>query len=264
MMLHLNTFSIASGSSGNSYYISSADTAVLIDVGISAKRVKEAILASNLRRPEAIFITHEHSDHISGLQVLARHWDLPIFMTEGTYTAWLARVPKAEYAKVHIIEARTKISFRDLCISSVAAFHDAVEPLIFKVENSHSAISVCTDLGYVNKDIIDFIMPSSLVYLEANYDENMLSCGPYPRILQERIAGELGHLSNEDAAFVATCLLGSTRKTFVLSHLSLHNNQADLAKLIVENALNKQGALAEEDYKLLVADRTVAGAVMKV
>lgn len=253
--------SLASGSSGNSIYFQSAGTKILLDCGISAKRIREGlssvdVLAGDLT---AILITHEHSDHVAGLEVLARHFKLPIYMSAGTYREWSMRVPSAYTHDVRLIQAGSIFTIGDIEVKAFATPHDAAEPLGFKVNDGKHSLAVFTDLGMITPELLEAVSGSEMVYVEANYDVNMLWAGPYPWPLKQRIAGEHGHLSNEDAAQVISDLLGNGSQEFILSHLSAENNMPSLADLTVQQILSAKNINVGKDLRLRLAPRHVPG-----
>lgn len=255
------TCSLASGSSGNAIYFQSAGTKVLVDCGISAKRIRQSLATFDVGAKDlsAIFITHEHSDHICGLEVLARHFHLPIYMSAGTYRAWSARVPYAYKHEVHLIADGDSIALGDMEVKAFATPHDAEEPLGFRMHDGKHTVSVFTDLGKVKPELLQAVQGSQIVYVEANYDEHMLWAGPYPWPLKQRIAGENGHLSNEDAAAVIYELLQRGGQEFVLSHLSAENNMPSLADLTVQQILAEKQVKVGQDLKLRLAPRHEPG-----
>ncbi len=253
--------SLASGSSGNSIYYQSASTKILIDCGISAKRIKAGLATFDVSANDltAILITHEHSDHVCGLEVLARHFHLPIYMSAGTYREWSSRVPTAYTHDVRLIESGDQIQIADVEVQAFATPHDAAEPLGFRVNDGKTSISVFTDLGVVTPELISAVSGSNMVYVESNYDENMLWAGPYPWPLKQRIAGEFGHLSNEDAAAVIAELLALGSEEFILSHLSAENNMPSLADLTVQQMLLAKNIHVGKDLRLRLAPRHEPG-----
>ncbi len=255
------TCSLASGSSGNAIYFQSASTKVLVDCGISCKRICAGLNGLEISPEEisAVLVTHEHSDHISGLEVFARRHKLPIYMSAGTYREWSARVPRAVEHDVHLLQAGQKISLADLEVEAFSIPHDAAEPLGFSLNDGRHKVSVFTDLGQVTDDLLRAVAQSRLIYIEANYDPNMLWAGSYPWELKQRIAGEKGHLSNTDAAEAIADLLSEGCEEYVLSHLSVENNMPALADLTVQQVLLSKNIKVGEDLRLRLAPRYEAG-----
>lgn len=256
-------FSLASGSSGNAYFCSSQTTSVLIDAGVSAKRLEAALEAHDEAAGDldAILITHEHSDHIRGLEVLARRYHLPIYLSEGSYRAIRSKL-RTDYAyDIRLVCADTAFQVGDIEVLPVAVSHDAAEPLAFRLEDALGSVGVCTDLGCFDLRQRQVFGACELLYVEANYNEDMLMTGPYSWPLKLRIRGDHGHLSNEDAASFIAALIEQGCENFVLSHLSAQNNQPALAELSVSQDLASYGMVADRDYRLWIAPRHRAGEV---
>ncbi|NJP41663.1 MBL fold metallo-hydrolase [Oscillospiraceae bacterium HV4-5-C5C] len=255
------SFSLCSGSSGNAYYISSGSTSVLIDAGLNCKKLTEALLAREVDPASlsAVFITHEHRDHVAALDVLARKYHLPVYMNEATWQAYARSIAQPERLDWHEIPSDSDLLIGDLKVSSFRTPHDAAESVGYKVETGSSVVSVFTDLGQLNQQLLDTVSGSDLIYVEANYDPTMLQNGPYPWALKQRIAGPRGHLANETAAQAIIDLITRGTKQFVLAHLSRENNLPELAELTVSQNLYQAGMVRDRDYQLMVAPRYVPG-----
>lgn len=252
--------SIASGSSGNCIYIGSGSSHILIDAGISGKRVEAGLRELQLKGTDVngILITHEHSDHIRGLGVLARKFEVPIYATPGTAAAiremdGLGRIDEGLFVE---IGADVPFVIGDLKISPFRISHDAAEPVAYRVACEGHSAAVATDLGVYTDYTVDNLRGLDALLLEANHDIHMLEVGGYPYYLKRRIAGERGHLSNESAGKLLCRILHDNLKAVFLGHLSKENNYAELAyetvKLEIQLGPVKYGP---GDFDIQVAKR---------
>lgn len=225
--------SIASGSSGNCIYAGTDTTHILVDVGLSGKRIEAGLKELDLKGSDidGILITHEHSDHIAGLGVLSRRYDIPFYCTEGTadYIRNDKLSGKIDESLIHIVKQDHRFSIKDLMITPFAISHDACEPVGYRFCHGNSKSAVCTDLGVYSDYTVEMLKGLDVIYLEANHDVRMLETGPYPYYLKRRILGNRGHLSNEASARLLCSVLHDGFGTVVLSHLSKENNLPDLA-----------------------------------
>ncbi|MDD3204116.1 MAG: MBL fold metallo-hydrolase [Lachnospiraceae bacterium] len=225
--------SIASGSSGNCIYAGSDATHILVDVGISGKRVEAGVnaLGLSMKDVDGIFITHEHIDHISGLGVLARKYGIPIYTTAGTRDAILetTSVGKVDQELFQVIKPDEKLIVKDLTINPMRISHDAADPVAYRIAYGKKKVGIVTDLGTYNDYTVECLQGMDALLLEANHDVNMLQVGPYPYYLKQRILGERGHLSNEASGRLLSQLLHDDLKAVVLGHLSKENNMPELA-----------------------------------
>lgn len=225
--------SIASGSSGNCIFAGTDHTGILIDAGISGKKVAEGLKGID-RKPEeldAILITHEHSDHIKGLGVLARKYGIPIYSTPGTIR-WMQEhhaLGKVDESLFHEIHADEKFTVNDVEIHPFRVSHDAAEPVAYRLQHEDRAVAVATDLGYYDEYTVDHLKGLDAVLVESNHDINMLQVGTYPYYLKQRILGSRGHLSNENAGRLLGEILHDGLKAVMLGHLSKENNYEALA-----------------------------------
>ncbi len=225
--------SIASGSSGNCIYAGSDDTHVMIDAGIAGKRIEAGLneLGLTTKDMQGILVTHEHSDHIGGLGVVARKCGTPIYATEGTIEAIkrTSCLGKIDPGLFHVVRADEPFSIGDIDFTPIAISHDAAEPVAYLMQNGKKRAAVITDLGYYNSYIVDRIQGLDVLFLEANHDIRMLQVGPYPYYLKQRILGDRGHLSNENSGRLLGEVLHDNFKVVMLGHLSKENNYAELA-----------------------------------
>lgn len=233
-MAYFSVCTLASSSKGNSVYIRLDDDEILIDAGISAKRLSCALqsLGTELSRIKAVFVTHEHSDHVAGLETAAKKYGIPIHFTEPSARAYLKSEKTAFTAKNAIIHPLLySETVGNLKIQSFVTSHDSAASVGFTVigDRPEHCVAVATDLGYVTDEVSDALCGIENVILESNHDENMLLCGPYPYELKRRILSNSGHLSNEAAAAFVSHLAAAGTKRVLLAHLSEENNLPELA-----------------------------------
>jgi len=250
---------LASGSSGNSTLVSHAGANILIDAGISMRRITSSLRELGLMPSDlsAILITHEHSDHVNGLATLTRYYHTPVYAPRETAAALLASIPNL-YGVLNGFEADSVFNIRDMLIHSFRTPHDTPDSVGFKVTAGSRSFSVVTDLGFVPDSVFNAVCGSDAVILEANHDIEMLKYGSYPAFLKKRILGDRGHLSNEACGEVSRRLIESGTRQIVLAHLSKENNLPQLAYSTVDNLI-RSGADAPDDFRLTVAPRDIAG-----
>ncbi|MDR2899219.1 MAG: MBL fold metallo-hydrolase [Clostridiales bacterium] len=253
---------ISSGSDGNSIYIGSSETHILIDAGISGKRITAGLFeAVNISPSElsAIFITHEHVDHIQGVGVLSRKYDIPIFATEKTWTQILRHNMIGAVAEKNrnIIYPEEKCLINDMVILPFDIPHDAAQPVGYCVSVQGRKISVATDLGCITDTLREKLYGSDVILLESNHDLDMLKNGPYPMHLKARIMGNKGHLSNNSAGEFLTDIMCPKLKHIFLGHLSAENNRPLIAYETVRTILtdNKINVGAGREVELYLAQR---------
>lgn len=241
---------LASGSSGNSTLISTAHTRLLVDAGLSgreiARRLAEA--GEQLDHIDAVLVSHEHSDHVSGLHVIARKLDicrkregrppLPVYMTRlaAPALAWEKHQPTVE-----TFQAGTRLTIGDIEIDTFTVPHDAADPIGFCFHAEGIKIGLVTDLGYIPESIKFHLRGTQLLVLESNHDLEMLKVGPYPWSVKQRVMGRKGHLSNDSVAEFIAADLDAATATLVLAHLSEHNNHPEIARLTAAQALLARG-----------------------
>lgn len=229
----MDFFSVASGSSGNCICLGSDQCHVMIDAGISGKRIEEGMNTYDYTTSDmdGVLITHEHSDHIQGLGVIARKYGLPIYATKGTADAILqsSSVGKIDPSLFHVIEAGKTFFIGNLEIYPMSISHDAADPVAYLVSDGRHRVGVVTDLGYYDADIVSHMEGLDALLLEANHDIHMLQVGAYPYPLKQRILGERGHLSNETSGQLLGQILHDGMQHILLGHLSKENNYDGLA-----------------------------------
>jgi len=231
---------LASGSSGNAALLATDKTRILLDAGLSMRELGKRLAAvgQDLQRIDAILVTHEHSDHVAGLPVLARRLSAPIFMTRLTAPAvdWGETQPRLE-----AFQAGAAFRIGDIEIQSFSIPHDAVDPVGFCFEAQGIRIGVATDLGYVPESIKFHLRRTDLLLLESNHDLDMLKVGPYPWSVKQRVMSRVGHLSNLVMAEYLIEDLDSSTATLVLGHLSEQNNHPEIVRLVATEALERRG-----------------------
>ena len=252
--------SIASGSSGNCIYIGTDHTHILIDAGISVKRIEKGLSELGVKASElsGILITHEHSDHIGGLGVFSRRNEIPIYTTIETYEQIRASKSVGELPEGLHREIFPDVVFSlgDMEISPFSIDHDAANPCAFRVDCAGSAAAVVTDLGNYSQYTINHLKGLDAILLEANHDVHMLEAGPYPYYLKRRIMGNRGHLSNDSAGRLLGEVLHDHFKKALLGHLSKENNYAELAYETVRLEVTAgENAYQGSDFDIAVADR---------
>jgi phosphoribosyl 1,2-cyclic phosphodiesterase len=220
--------SLNSGSNGNCYYIGNEREAVLVDAGISCRETEKrmARLGLSIQKVKAVFISHEHSDHIRGLAVLAKKYRLPVYITDGT-VHHCGDVPKE---LCFTLKSYLPVQIGSLQITAFPKHHDAVEPHSFMISNGDTRIGVFTDIGATCEHLIRHFSQCHAAFLEANYDEEMLEQGRYPYYLKRRIRGGKGHLSNRQALELFIDHKPEYMSHVLLAHLSKDNNNPDLAQ----------------------------------
>lgn len=219
---------IASGSNGNCYYIGTEHEAILIDVGVSRKQVLQRMAQRGLdaAKVKGIFISHEHADHTRGVRVLSKTLNVPTYMTKGTFdNMWNPNRP----GLYGLFEAGKALELGAFIIHPFLKKHDAFNPCSFRVEVGGKHIAVLTDLGELCDNVCTHFALCDAVFLEANYDEEMLLNGTYPYPLKQRVLSDLGHLSNVQALELVERCAGKRLKQIILSHLSGENNTPELA-----------------------------------
>lgn len=251
--------SIASGSSGNCIYIGSSETNVLVDAGVSGKRIESGLnsIQVNPESLKGILITHEHSDHIQGIGVLARRYQVPIYGTVETINAILKQgnVGRIEESLLRFVKPDEEFELGDLVVEPFSMSHDACNPVCYTFRSDGHKIGMATDLGTFDDYIKEKLSGSEILYIEANHDVNMLMVGGYPYHLKQRILGDLGHLSNDLSAQLICELVHDELKHIVLAHLSKENNYAELAYETVKVELERTICNKEHMPSLAVANR---------
>ncbi len=246
-----------SGSSGNCLYIGAAQGGLLVDVGVSARRIETALREREMDPTSirAILVTHEHSDHVAGLRVLTKRYGFPVFASQGTLEELLASGQLSGNDAFAVID-ETGIEVAGMQVTAFHTPHDSAESLGFCIHTPDDRrIAVATDMGYIPPSVRQALTGCDLVYIESNHDVNMLETGRYPYVLKKRILAKTGHLSNEACSCELPALARAGTTRFILAHLSTENNLPDLAYLTARTALEAEGLRAGADFLLQVAER---------
>lgn len=240
---------LASGSRGNCAVVASSTTRILVDAGLSCRETVKRVRAVGERADQisAILITHEHSDHVGGLQRLAAKLKVPVFMTAPTYHAWNRNLrdeegKTPELAKVEHFAAGRSFQIGDIAITPFTIPHDAADPVGFTFRAEGVKVGFATDLGYMPVSVRDHLQGCDVLVMESNHDVEMLRSGPYPWSVKQRVMSRVGHLSNESLAEFFTTDYDGCASYVVLAHLSEQNNHPEIARRAAELALqNRQG-----------------------
>lgn len=249
---------IASGSSGNCIYVGSDNTHLLIDVGISGKRIDEGLRELELSGNDidGILITHEHIDHIGGLGVMARKYNIPVYTTRDTIEAIKKydKLGNVEYDIFHPIAPDVDWKIKDLTIKAFSTSHDAVDSVAYTVSSGGKKCAVATDMGIFSGYTVQNLKGCNTILLEANHDVRMLQVGPYPYQTKQRILSDNGHLSNELSGRLLSEILSDKMEHILLGHLSKENNMPELAYETVRLEID----IADNEYKATDFDISVA------
>lgn len=229
--------SLYSGSSGNSFFIQSDTTNLIIDAGVSLKKIITALEEINVagKNINAILVTHDHIDHTKSLATLSNKYDIPVYATQKTWDAIPNIAIKISDNNKKIFNISETFSIGDIKVLPFHTPHDAADPCGFNLYNSNKKISIATDIGYVSEELLNHLKNSSCILLESNYDPEVLKCSSYPYILKQRILSNKGHLSNASAGKTLSSLYNFGLKNALLVHLSKENNFPELAYETIKN-----------------------------
>lgn len=247
--------SIASGSNGNCYYVGNDHEAILVDVGLSCRQIEKrmAKLGLSLHNVKAIFVSHEHTDHVKGLSVTANKYQLPVYLTNGTRRECKLAIPDR---LLHPLTDMQRVEVGNLVITSFHKYHDAADPQSFLIEGEGVSVGVFTDIGRVCEQLVHFFSRCDAAFLEANYDTDMLMQGRYPLFLKNRIRGGYGHLSNTEALELFVNHRSQKLRHLFLSHLSRDNNDPELARTLFEQH--------SDETEVIIAGRHAETAVYEI
>ena len=246
---------IASGSNGNCYYVGNEEEAVLVDAGISRRQIlkRMKIKKLDIRKVKAVFISHEHADHMRGVRVLSDTHKIPVFFTEPT----LKKARQQDRPEnVKFFSPGDSVKIGEFTVHSFSKNHDAVDPVSFRISIDGKNIGVFTDIGAPCSNVEEHLSLCDAAFLESNYDEEMLWSGPYPYYLKNRVSSDVGHMSNAQAAELVRLMSGSQLKHIFLSHLSEENNRIDFA-IDAFNGMKK-------DINIIPTSRYAASEILEI
>ena len=234
---------LASGSTGNAFYLETPKQKILVDAGLSGKKIESLMseIGRDLHDVDALLLTHEHSDHIKGAGILARKYGFDVYANEATWAELDSKnmIGKVNPDQKKIFELGKMKTFGDLDIESFGVSHDAVAPQFYRFMKDGKSFVLLTDTGYVSDRMRGTIENADAYLMESNHEVEMLRNGPYPWSTKQRILSDRGHLSNEDGAEAAFEVLGNKTKRIFLGHLSLHNNIKELAHMTMDGYLQQ-------------------------
>ena len=228
----MKIISLQSGSNGNCFYVESGEISLLFDAGISGKQAADrlALHGRDIRDVDALFISHDHSDHTKSLGIFQRKFGMPVFITRRTLLAVQRYQNVGSVERIRLFTAGSSQSFGPVTVHTIPTPHDSVDGVAFVVEDSRHRVGILTDLGHAFAGLKDVLQSLDAVIIESNYDDTMLDNGPYPFHLKRRIKGKGGHLSNRDSAMLLKDHCQDRLKWACLCHLSEENNQPELAR----------------------------------
>lgn len=253
-------YNLCSSSRGNSSFLGECGHGVLFDAGIGIRNFVKALGFAEVspQAIQAIFVTHEHSDHIQGLDAISSRFDIPVYGSRGTMENLLQRGLLSGRQPVYVMDGPVEIG--NFLVTPFATPHDSVQSIGFHVDCPNGkSIGICTDLGYPSDTVLQGILGCDFVMLESNYDRKMLLNGPYPPFLKQRVNSRNGHLSNDQCAQTLEQLILSGTTQVALAHLSEENNRPELAKSHSVDYLSKRGILENRDYTIHVLPQMTQG-----
>lgn len=249
---------LGSGSRGNSVYIESGETSILIDAGFSGKELQKRLdtIGRSLSQVKALCITHEHNDHICGAGIISRRHKIPVYINAGTLEAGCKKMGTLHETRTFVTGDSLEVG--ELKVRSFRISHDTADPVGFVISNGLKSLGYCTDTGKTSHLVAQRLATCDAVILEFNHDLQMLKLGPYPLPLQQRVRSSRGHLSNDDAGDFLSQLMGGTIREVVLAHLSEKNNTVELAKRVAELSIRQYPAvnlhIARQDTPMPLLD----------
>lgn len=247
---------LASGSTGNAVYVETDEHSFLVDAGLSGKQMEALFqkIQRDIRDLSGILVTHEHSDHIKGVGVLARKYKIPVYANEKTWTAMKGLIGEIPSDLQFVFPMESVKSFGSLDIESFGVSHDAAEPMFYIFHKNSKKVVIITDTGYVSERMKGIIKNADVYVFETNHDVQMLRMGKYPWNVKRRILSDVGHMSNEDAALAISDVIGERTKKIYLAHLSQDNNMKELANMTVKQMLKSRGFMFGEQFALYDTD----------
>lgn len=247
---------LASGSTGNAIFVLTDNHSFLVDAGLSGKQMEALFqqIDRDMSKLSGILVTHEHSDHIKGVGIVARKYKLPIYANQKTWQAMDPLIGQVPTDQKFTFDMETVKTFGGLDIESFGVSHDAAEPMFYVFHYGQKKLVLITDTGYVSDRMKGLISNADAYVFESNHDVQMLRMGRYPWNIKRRILSDVGHVSNEDAAIAMAEVAGDRTKSFYLAHLSQDNNMKDLARMAVSQTLEGRGIRVGDQFQLYDTD----------
>ncbi|KOP71611.1 MBL fold metallo-hydrolase [Cytobacillus solani] len=257
---------LASGSTGNAIYVETEDHSFLVDAGLSGKQMEALFqkIDRDMGKLSGILVTHEHSDHIKGVGIVARKYKLPVYANEKTWQAMDGLIGQVPVEQKFVFNMETVKTFGSLDIESFGVSHDAADPMFYVFHHGQKKVVIITDTGYVSDRMKGLISNADAYVFESNHDVQMLRMGRYPWSIKRRILSDVGHVSNEDAAIAMSEVAGDRTKRIYLAHLSQDNNMKDLARMAVAQTLEGRGIRVGEQFDLFDTDPKIPTALTAV
>jgi phosphoribosyl 1,2-cyclic phosphodiesterase len=264
--MKLNFCSLSSGSSGNCYYLGNEFHGILIDAGISATSIRKFLknIDISMQTIMGVLITHNHIDHVRGLEVLARKNSLPAFTTRKIWKSILTPRIKISHDCIREIPLQQKFHLAGFDIEAFPVYHDAPETIGFHICAGEKKITIATDLGHICQTAAQYIQAANLLVLESNYDEQMLLNGQYPHYLKERIKSDHGHLGNHQTSAFLADIISDNLTHICLAHLSKNNNTPELVLQTLEQTLSARGIILNGQQRISILNRNMPSAIIRL
>ena len=257
--MKLNFCSLSSGSSGNCYYLGNEFNGILIDAGISTTAIRKFLKGMNISMQTimGVLITHNHTDHIKGLDLLTRKNSLPAFTTDRIWKSILS--PKSRISRdcIHKIPLKQKFHLAGFDIEAFPVCHDAPETIGFHISAGDKKITIVTDLGHICRTAAPYIKAANLLVIESNYDEQMLVNGKYPEYLKSRIQSDHGHLGNHQTSAFLADIISDNLNYICLAHLSKNNNTPEIALQTLQQAFSERGIRLNGQQRIVILNRNI-------
>jgi len=253
--------SLYSGSSGNSHFICKDNTRILVDAGLSGKKIEEALkkIDEDPSLVDGIIVSHEHGDHSKGIGVMARRYNIPVYANKSTMDSIRPLLYNVHEENIRMFTTNEPFEIKDFTVLPFPIPHDAGEPVGFSIIGEYKKVTIATDLGHMSDKLQNYLENSKIILLESNHDVEMLRVGRYPWYLKKRILSDTGHLSNDIAGEVIAKLARNGCEKFILGHLSKENNFPELAYETVASVLKDNDIIPDKDIELSVAQRDRVG-----
>jgi len=264
--MKLNFCSLSSGSSGNCYYIGNESHGILIDAGISASSIRKFLknISISIDSIMGILITHNHIDHIRGLEVLIRKNHIPAFTTQKIWESILSPRKKISRDCIREIPQQKKINLDNFEIEAFPVYHDAPETIGFQISAGGKKITIVTDLGHICQTAALYIKESNLLVIESNYDEQMLENGRYPYFLKERIRSDNGHLGNHQTSVFLADIFNDSIEHICLAHLSKNNNTPEKALETLQKTFSERDITLKSHQQILILNRNIPNEMIRL